>query len=149
MPNKSGDYQHSGIFALSLVTCIFGTILPSIGCHCECGYMIPNTVKHCMHLWRPRRRSGASRASGLSLSRGFVGSPTRARSLFSAFLIFGQTLSERRGVPHPTGSLTARVLGDGGSAPLRISTLPSSFVGRCLGLRARSLTGSSQLGPAP
>ncbi len=84
-------------------------------------------------------------------SRGFrVGSLARARSLLGVLYI--RTHSQREtwvGGPRPTGSLTARVLGDSGSAPPRVSTLPSSFVSRCLGPRVRSLTGASQQGPAP
>ncbi len=76
----------------------------------------------------------------------FVGSPTCARYLS---ILYSDTLSARdMGAPRPMGSLTARVLGDGGSAPPRVSTLPSSFVSR-LGSRIRSLTGSSQQSPTP
>ena len=64
--------------------------------------------------------------------------------------LFGHTLSERRGTYRSTpGSLTARVLGDSGSAPPRVSTPSSSFVSRHLGPRVRSHTGSSQQSPAP
>ncbi len=83
---------------------------------------------------------------------GFVGWLSHARAHVRPRSLFGHTLSERRGcasVPHPTGSLTARVRGDSGSAPLWVSTLPSSFVSQCQGLRVRSLTGSSQQRSAP
>ena len=62
--------------------------------------------------------SQASRCLGGFLS---VGSPARARALRRS--LFGHTLSERRGArPRPTGSLTARLLGNGGSALPRVST---------------------------
>ncbi len=84
---------------------------------------------------------------------GFVGWLSRTHARVPPHSLFGHTLSERRGcasVPHPTGSLTARVLGDSGSAPPRVSTtLPSSFFSQCLGPRVRSLTGSSQQSPTP
>ena len=74
---------------------------------------------------------------------------SRARA--SAFFI--RTHSQRETwallFPRPTGSLTARVLGDSGSAPPRVSTPSSSFVSRHLGPRVRSHTGSSQQSPAP
>ena len=50
------------------------------------------------------------------------------RACFSV-LFFGHTLSEGRGCfPRPTGSLTARILVNGGSAPPRVST---SFLDLC------------------
>ena len=81
------------------------------------------------------------------LSRGFCWL-SRAR----ASVFFIQTHSQRetwRVGPCPTGSLTARVLGDSGSAPPWVSTPPSSFVSRHLGPRVRSHTGSSQHSPMP
>ncbi len=88
---------------------------------------------------------GASRAS----SRGFLAQLVGTRAP-SAFFIFGHTLSEGRGggcFPCPTGSLTARVLVNGVSAPPRVSTPYSSSVSRHLGLRVRSYPGSSQQDP--
>ncbi len=65
-------------------------------------------------------------------------------------VLYLDTLSERDvGGLRPTGSLTARVLGDGGLVPPWVSTVPSSFVSQCQGSRVRSLTGSSQQSPAP
>ncbi len=78
------------------------------------------------------------------LSRGF-GSPVHGLGV-----LYLDTLSARdMGGPCPTGLLTARVLGDGGSVPVWVSTLPSSFVSPCLGSRIHSLTGPSQQSPAP
>ncbi len=67
----------------------------------------------------------------------FVGSPARGLGV-----LYSDTLSVRDvvGHPRPTVSLTARVLGDGGSAPPRVRTLPSSFVRLCLGSHVRSLS---------
>ncbi len=81
------------------------------------------------------------------MSRGF-GWLSHAHA--SAFFI--RTHSQREmwhchSTPH--GSLTARVLEDSGSAPPRVSTLPSSFVSHRLGPCVRSHTSSSQQSPAP
>ncbi len=62
-------------------------------------------------------------ASLLLLSRGVsLSSPkTRARARFG--VLYSGTLSTRDvGVPRPAGSLTARVIGNGGSALPRVST---------------------------
>ncbi len=61
------------------------------------------------------------RGAGLLTSRGCSARP--CARCFSAFFIFRCTLSERRGfpVPRPTGLLTARVLGNSGSAPTQVS----------------------------
>ena len=72
-------------------------------------------------LWRPWGWGAGSRGAGLSvLSRGFSLSwLTCAR----CGVLYSSTLSERRGLtfPRPTGSLTARVLRNRGSAPPRVS----------------------------
>ncbi len=91
------------------------------------------------------RRPG--RASRASLSRGFGWLSREIR----IGVLYSDTLSARDVAfgPRPTGSLTATVLGDNGSAPPRVSTLTSSSVSRCLGPCVRSFTGSSQQSPAP
>ena len=97
-------------------------------------------------LWRRFWVVGSRIGSCLGFFFFVVGSPARTlrRSLFK---------HSQRGTwvlcPCPMGSLTARVLMDGGSAPLRVSTPSSSFVSRHLGPRVLSRTGSPQQDPAP
>ncbi len=74
-------------------------------------------------MWRPRLWGWGAflRVAGLSCLGffSFVGSPVRAR----CGVLYSDTLSARDvGVPRPTSLLTARVLGNGGSAPPRVST---------------------------
>ena len=76
--------------------------------------------------------ASCGRASRAGLSRGFcwlsrvcgLGSHIRTHSQREPWVFSG---------PRPMGSLTARVLVDGGSVPPWVSTLPSSFVSSCLG----------------
>ncbi len=74
-------------------------------------------------LWRHPRGWGVGlRGAGLSvLSRGFAARP-RARCFLSVLCFWVHTQRETWvPVPRPTGSLTARVLGNSGSAPLQVS----------------------------
>ncbi len=81
----------------------------------------------------PGVRLGCQLCAGRS--RGFVALLCRPRFIFSDALSAGDTVSWLR----PTGSLTARVFYNGGSAPLQVSTRLS------LSLVSSSLPGLSQL----
>ncbi len=95
-----------------------------------------------LFLWRARLVRRAGRVRVLSMGGGVALPRARLGVLYS------DTLSARdvAAGPRPTGSLTARLLGGGGSAPPRISTPALSFVRPCLGPRVRSLA-NSRLAP--
>ncbi len=82
-------------------------------------------------LWRHPRGWGVGlRGAGLSvLSRGFAARP-RARCFLGVLCFWVHTQRETWvPVPRPTGSLTARVLGNSGSAPPQVSVWGgSSFI---------------------
>ncbi len=81
----------------------------------------------------------ARRGPLLLLSRGFSLSLAHPRTRMRFGVLYSGTLSARDvGVPSPAGSLTARVLGKGGSVSrgsAAVFLLFSSFVSRHLGLR--------------
>ena len=105
-------------------------------------------------MWRPRVWVGGLGCTAQVSRHCCLGGfrLTRARMRFGVLYLGTLSARDVGSIPRPTGSLTARVLGNGGSAPPRVSTCVYLLLVLCQSSPGTALvssrTGSSQQNPA-